>query len=147
MGCEESEGGVWHVGDFGVGGVLHSREVAGPVQFEKALGTVLIGAGEEDAPGPGPACLNERKQRYINTGPGEVYGLFDGEAEIALFFNEEVVVGGSNIDSASLDGGFVVGFGEVPAAQTQEGIRDLEAGLAQAMKAQDEREIWVVRQL
>jgi len=116
MGGEEGDSGIWHVGDFGVGGVLHSREVASLVHLEEAVGTVFIGAGEEDAACPRPARLNKRKHCNIYAGPGKVHGLFYREAEIPLFFYEKVIVGGGDVDGSPLDRRFVVGFGEVPAA-------------------------------
>jgi len=147
MGGEEGDSGIWHVGDFGVGGVLHSREVASLVHLEEAVGTVFIGAGEEDAACPRPARLNKRKHCNIYAGPGKVHGLFYREAEIPLFFYEKVIVGGGDVDTSAFNGRFIVGFSYPPTFDAQEGIRDLEAGLAQTMQAQDERELWVVGHL
>jgi len=134
VGCEEREGGGGHVGDFGVAGVLHSREVANLVHLEEALGAVFVCAGEEDAACPRPACMNKRKHCNIYAGPGKVYRLFYREAEIPLFFYEKVIVSGRNVDTSAFNGCFIVGFSHPPTFDAQEGIGNLEAGLFESVQ-------------
>ena len=93
--------------------VLDDPDAAVPLDRGEPGGAVLVGAREHDPDRAVAVCLRHRLEEDVDRGPRELDAAVDGEREPRAV-DEEVVVGGRDVDVSRLDGLLVVGLRHRP---------------------------------
>src|SRR5579884_3074184 len=90
-----------HVGKQRVGGILHHRDAAAPLDLPKADGAVVQRAAEHDADGAVAVCGNGSEQRI----DGRTVAVLSGTAREldAVVLDQQVMIGRGDVNAAALE--------------------------------------------
>jgi hypothetical protein len=105
-----ADAGGGHGGEFGFFGVLSDGDAAALLDDAHAVGAIVETAGEDDADDAGAEVTGGGAEEGIDGGAEAVFLWTVGDADAAIF-EEEVEVGGSDVDAAG--GGFATIGGEL----------------------------------
>lgn len=137
---EETESRARHCRDVGRGRVLDDGVATAVGNVFETFRPILVGTSEDYADELVAPGLGGGGERMVYGRSAEEVRLLDGERDGGVVLDEEVIVGGCDVDEASLDGLFVIRLDDGEGGLVVESLDESGAHMLQTVHADDDGE-------